>query len=152
MYLISVCLLLFVFPAGSVVAELLWIGGTDITLLIGKWLVFWAVGVRLFLAGLRQVARPQFTAEGIFQIRDKASFAIVREVGFANLAMGGLGLLSLAQHAWVIPAAVVGGLYYGLAGIGHAMRGRLNFHGWVALTSDFFVFALLACYLAGRAF
>ena len=130
MYFISVILLLTVFPAGSVAIDHVWGGGADKMALIGKWFVFWAIGVRLFMAGMRQVARPQFTAEGIFEI-NKASFAIVREVGFGNLAMGALGLLSLAQSTWVIPAAIVGGLYYGLAGIGHIIRGRLNFAGWV---------------------
>jgi uncharacterized protein DUF6790 len=150
MYFISVILLLIVFPAGSVAIDLVWGGGADKMALIGKWFVFWAIGVRLFLAGMRRVARPQFTAEDIFEIRDKASFAIVREVGFGNLAMGALGLLSLAQSTWVFPAAIVGGLYYGLAGIGHAVRGKLNFSGWVALTSDFFIFGLLALFLASR--
>lgn len=150
MYFISVVLLLLVFPAGSVLIDLLWGGSADILVLIRKWFVFWAVGVRLFLAGLRQVARPRFTAEDIFEIKDKASFALVREVGFANLSMGSLGLASIAQSKWVIPAAIVGGLYYGLAGIGHIIRGRLNFAGWVALTSDLFIFALLALFLASR--
>jgi hypothetical protein len=32
--------------------------------LVGKWFVFWAaVGVRLGLAGLRQILQPSFTAE-----------------------------------------------------------------------------------------
>ena len=150
MYFISVVLLLLVFPAGSVVIDLLWGGSADIMVPIGKWFVFWAVGVRLFLAGVRQVARPQFTAEVIFEIKDKTSLAIVREVGFANLAMGSLGLASLGQSKWVMPAALVGGLYYGLAGIGHIIRGRLNFSGWVALTSDLFIFALLALFLESR--
>jgi hypothetical protein len=144
--------LLLVFPIGSAAIDLLWGSSADKMVLIGKWFVFWAVGVRLLLAGLRQVARPQFTAEHIFEIKDKASFTIVREIGFANLAMGALGLLSLAQSAWIIPAAIVGDLYYGLAGIGHAMRGRLNFAGWVALTSDLFIFALLALFLTSRVF
>jgi hypothetical protein len=152
MYFISVILLLLIFPAGSVAIDLLWGGGADKMVLIGKWFVFWAVGVRLFLAWLRQVARPQFTAEDIFEIKDKASFAIVREVGFGNLAIGALGLFSLGQSVWIIPPAIVGGLYYGLAGIGHAMRGSLNFSGWVALASDLFIFALLALFLASRVF
>jgi hypothetical protein len=102
-------------------------------LLVGKWFAFWAVGVRLFLAGVRQMAQPEFTAKTIFEIEDSASFAIMREVGFGNLAMGALGLASLIVSGWVLPAAFVGGLYYGLAGLGHWVRGHRNFAGRTAM-------------------
>ena len=56
MYLVSVILLLLVFPAGSVAVEDLAHGGNaDLLHLVGKWFVFWGAGVRLFIAGLRQV-------------------------------------------------------------------------------------------------
>jgi hypothetical protein len=153
MYLISIVLLLLVLPAASVAIETLWMGGgADIMLLVGKWLVFWGVGVRLFIAGVRQVVQPQFTAETIFEIKDYAALAIVREVGFANLAMGTLGLLTLTKSGFLVPAAIVGGLYYGLAGIGHAIRGEKNFNEWTALVSDLYIFAVLAAFVAGRGF
>jgi hypothetical protein len=108
--------------------------------------VFWAVGVRLFIAGVRQVAQPQFTAESIFEIKDRAAFAIVRELGFANLSTG-LGLANLAVPAWVVPAAIVGGLFYGLAAAGHAFRGKRNFKEQTALISaDIFAFVILAVF------
>ena len=44
MYIVAVCLLLFVLPAGSVVV--VWTGSPNKILLIGKWFVFWAVGTR----------------------------------------------------------------------------------------------------------
>ena len=73
MYLIAVILLLFIFPAASVLIDMLRAGsGADWMLLVGKWFVFWAVGVRLFIAGLRQVFQPQFTAETIFEIKDES--------------------------------------------------------------------------------
>jgi ABC-type antimicrobial peptide transport system permease subunit len=57
--------------------------------------------------------------------------------------MGTLGLASVLVAAWVIPAALVGGLYYGLAGIGHAMRGERNSKETTALISDVLIAALL---------
>jgi hypothetical protein len=72
--------------------------------------VFWAGGVRLLIAGIRQVVQPRFTAEEIFRIHDRASFPIVREVGFANLSTGLLGICSLFRVGWVVPAAIVAGL------------------------------------------
>ena len=153
MYLASIVLLLFVLPAGCVIGQMLWFGGAaDVMLLVGKWFVFWAVGVRLFIAGVRQVTQPQFTAESIFEIKDRAALGIVRELGFANLSTGTLGLASLAVPAWVAPAAIVGGLFYGLAAAGHALRGKRNFKEQTALISDIFAFVILAVFVVSRGF
>lgn len=151
MYLAAVLLTLLVLPAASVAIEaMLHPGAVPMMALIGKWFTFWAVGVRLFLAGVMQAFRPQFTAESIFAIKDQAALGIVREVGFGNLAMGTLGLLSLAYPDWVLPAAIVGGLYYGLAGVGHAMRGERNVKEQIALVSDLAIFVLLAIFVVTR--
>jgi hypothetical protein len=150
MYFISVLLLLLVIPAASVAIEAMHTGaGTDIMGLLGKWFVFWACGVRLFVAGITQTLKPEFTAKSIFQIEAPAAHAIVREVGFGNLAMGALALASLLEPAWVLPAAIVGGLYYGLAGLGHVFR-QGNFKEQVALWSDLAIFLLLAVFVASR--
>jgi hypothetical protein len=153
MYFIFVTLFLFVLPVISVFVEaLLRSGSADLVLLAGKWFVFWGVGVRLFIAGVRQVAQPRFTAESIFQVEDRGALAVVREVGFANLAMGALGLLTLAKPDFLVAAAIVGGLYYGLASAGHAVRGDKNASEWTALVTDLFMFFLLAAFLGARGF
>jgi hypothetical protein len=144
-----ICLLLL--PAASVALEaLLHPGSATLTALVGKWFVFFGVGVRLFMAGVTQTFRPQFTAESIFDLKGPGALAIVREVGFANLAMGTLGLLSLIKAQWVVPAAIVGGLYYGLAGPGHLLRPNRNFKEQTALVSDLAMFLLLAAIVASR--
>lgn len=151
MYLAAVVLLLLVIPAACVGVEALVLGSPASSMdLIGKWFTFWGCGVRLFLAGVMQAAKPQFTAESIFGIKDEAALGIVREVGFGNLAMGTLGLASLALPQWVVPAALVGGLYYGLAGVGHMMRGERNAKEQVALVSDLLIFVLLVIFVASR--
>ena len=119
--------------------------------LIGKWFVFWAVGVRLLLAGFMQTLRPQFTAERIFDTNAAAALGMVREIGFGNIAMGTIGALSLWLGGWLLPAAVAGGLYYGLAGLGHVVRCSGNAMERVAMASDFFIFAVLALFVAWRA-
>ena len=68
-YLVPVLLLLFVLPAGCVLAEA--IAGRDaseLPLIVSKWFVFWGVGVRLFLTGARQIFQPDFTATKIFEL------------------------------------------------------------------------------------
>lgn len=151
MYLISIVLLLFVLPIASIAAELAYRGGgADVTPLIGKWFVFWAVGVRLFIAGVRQVVQPQFTAEDIFDVKEPGALPLVREIGFGNLSMGTLGLASLAISGFLVPAAIVGGLYYGLAGAGHLARGGRNFAGQTAMVTDLWAFVVLAVFIASR--
>jgi hypothetical protein len=73
-YLAIVVLLMLVLPLASLLIETREPG----LVLVGKWWNFWAIGVRLFTAGLRQVAKPAFTAEVIFhatmQIRTRRTF------------------------------------------------------------------------------
>jgi uncharacterized protein DUF6790 len=151
MYFIFVVLLMFVLPVASIATEVLWFrDGAGLMFLIGKWFVFWTVGVRLLLAGIRQVVQPRFTAESIFDVKDPAANAMVREIGFGNLAMGTVGLASPAQPAWLVPAAIVGGLYYGLAGAGHLFRSDWNFNEQTALVSDLMIFVVLAVVAASN--
>jgi hypothetical protein len=74
----------------------------------------------------------------------------VREIGFANLAMGALGVGTIFRQAWLVPAAVVCGIYYGLAGLGHLLRDERNVHETVAMISEGFAFlALVAVVVHG---
>jgi hypothetical protein len=148
MYFAIVILLLLVLPCASVAIQ--WLAGGHAAPLIGKWFVFWGVGVRLFLAGGRQTIQPRFTAEEIFGIHEIKSHAIVRELGFANLSMGTLGVCVLTRVEWVIPAAIVGGLYYGLAATGHVFQKSKNAKEYFAMISDVFIFAVLAGFLLVR--
>ena len=109
-----------------------------------KWFVFWACGIRLAVAGLRQVLQPGFTANEIFEIEGSAANPIVRELGFANLCIGLLGIVSLPVPAWQMPAALTGGLYYGLAGLMHLRSSKKSRNEWIALYSDLALFLLLA--------
>lgn len=150
MYFAAIVLLMFVAPAASLAVEASREPGADLMWLAGKWFTFWAVGARLLLAGVMQTLRPQFTAESLFRVRDPAALAIVREIGFGNLAIGTIGLASLAEPGWIVPAAIAGGLYYGLAGLGHLLRRERNSKEQLALVSDLAIFLLLAVFVASR--
>lgn len=151
MYLAAIILLMLVLPLISVAAQAPMLPDIGALMgLIGKWFTFWGVGVRLFVAGLMQAFRPQFTAEDIFAIGDPSALPIVREVGLGNLAIGTLGLVSLFFPGFLLPAALAGGLYYGLAGIGHALRKERTAKEQVALVSDFGIFLVLAAFVATR--
>lgn len=144
MYLVSVILLLAILPAASVILEGAFAPhGVSIMGLVGKWYVFWACGIRLLLAGLRQVNQPRFTAAEIFDLDNVKAFPIVREIGFGNLAIGTLGVWTIFRPAWLVPTAIVGGLYYGLAGLGHVLRDERNVNETAAMISDGFAFIVL---------
>ena len=147
MYYAMIILLMAVFPIASVLIERL-VDNADLVMLAGKWFVFWACGVRLLLAGARQIGNPTFTADTIFGIADKDAGKIVIELGFANVAIGVLSVASIFRPDWVLPAAIVAGLYYGFAGIKHVFNaGRNRIENW-ATASDLGIFAVLAIYVA----
>jgi hypothetical protein len=148
-YLIVVVSLTLILPALSALAESLMHGVrfTSLTL-IGKWFIFWAVGVRLFTAGLRQVINPAFTARDIFHIEDRSSHVIVKELGFANICFGAVGIISLFIPQWRIVSAFGSGLFYGIAGINHLVKKAASPNEAVALVSDIFIFLALAVYVA----
>jgi hypothetical protein len=148
MYFVIIALLLLILPAGSVAYEFSNDGG-DLIALIGKWFTFWAVGVRLGIAGLRQTFDPGYTAREIFEIQETSALPIVQELGFANISMGFVGAMSLLIPSWVEAAALVGGLYYLLAGAKHALnREHRNAERTMAMASDIFVALVLGVYLA----
>jgi hypothetical protein len=148
MYLFLITAFLFVLPCASIGMEA-WLGGVPSWLaLIAKWFVFWAVGVRLFLAGVRQMVQPAYTARVVLSLKGEESLFVVRELGMANTSIGLAGLVSLALPAWRPAGALAGGVFYLLAGIHHARtkgRGRLQN---VAMGSDLFVGILLLSVLA----
>jgi len=58
-YIFLVLLVMLVLPALSVVNERYFLGSdAGFLLLMGKWFVFWGVGIRLVSAGARQVVNP----------------------------------------------------------------------------------------------
>jgi hypothetical protein len=154
MYVPIVVALMLVLPLISVLLQLSsalpgGIHAAELMPLIAKWYVFWAMGVRLFLAGLRQVVQPSYTAKTILGLKGDESLLLVREIGFANVAMGSIGLASLLLPAWIIPAALLGGIYYGLAGINHIFQKHRNRLETVAMVSDLFAgYVLIACCVA----
>jgi hypothetical protein len=149
MYVPIVIGLMLVMPLVSIVAQIVLtdhgaLHGAWYLAVVAKWYVFWAVGVRLSLAGLRQIVQPRYTAETILKFKGAESLFFVRELGFANVSMGSIGLASLLAPSWVMAAALVGALYYGLAGINHCFHPARNKLQNVALASDLFAAMVLA--------
>ena len=116
-----------------------------------KWFVFWAVGIRLLIAGIKQVLNPEFTAKEILKIEGSESYVVLRELGFANICFGISGILSILGKEWYMISSISGGLYLGLAGIQHIFkRGKEN-NEKLAMISDLFVFiVIIICFVNTR--
>lgn len=149
MYVPMVIALMLVFPLISIVAQIVLtdhsaLGAASNLAVAAKWYVFWAVGVRLSLAGLRQIVQPRYTAETILGLKGSDSLLVVRELGFANVSIGSIGIASQFAPAWVTAAGLAGALYYGLAGINHCFHSGRNKLENVAMVSDLFAALVLA--------
>ena len=149
MYLAIVALTMFILPIGAVLGDHLHQPAAPLLALVGKWFVFWSVGVRLGLAGLRQFIQPGFTAREIFHMESEEALPLVRELGVANLASGVVGLLSIAFATFTLPVAISSGLFYGIAGVRHLMEPNRSVNENVATVSDLFLGAVLTAYVVG---
>ncbi len=150
MYYFSVAALMLVLPLLSI-GVAAWTDHAILNVsLVAKWFVFWAVGVRLLLAGLRQITKPQYTAQTILGLKGDEVQLVVRELGFANVAFGTIGTLSIFNVSWTMPAALAGGIFYGLAGINHTMQGGRNRLENTAMVSDLMAALLLLAFCCCR--
>jgi hypothetical protein len=150
MYFVVVALTMFVLPTLSVAIELE-AHPAPVMLLVGKWFVFWAVGVRLVMAGLRQLFQPGFTAREIFHMQGDDALTLVRELGVSNFAVGVVGLAAVAVPTFVLPSAITAGVFYGVAGARHVVETGRSRNQTVAMLSDLFVFAVLATFTVAQA-
>jgi hypothetical protein len=146
-YLLMNLLLLIVMPAISIGAEIIFEHELFNWQLIGKWFIFWAVGIRLFTAGISQASNPGFTAR-IFQMKHQESFVVIRELGFANISLGVMGILSVIHNDWRLLAAIAGGLFLGIAGIQHLFKKPDSQNEVIAMFYDLTVLLVILFYLS----
>ena len=122
-YIVVVSVLTFVLPAVCTIGQIFISNdATSLFALFGKWFIFSAVGLRLFLAG------------------------IVRELGFANLCFGLIGIVFLFMTQWRVVSAFGSGLYYGIAGLQHVLKKPAGINEMFALVTDILIFILLLVY------
>jgi len=143
-YYATILLTMVILPIASIAYEMPSITSFGTFLLVGlKWFAFWAVGVRLVLAGVTQVVRPRFTVKGILGFDEPRAYVLAQELGFANIALGLAGLLSMLFASWSLPVAFAGGVFLGLAGINHWFRPGRTMRENVAMISDLWAALIL---------
>jgi hypothetical protein len=150
-YLIIILALMLILPLISIGIDAAFFAEAgSLIALMGKWFVFWGLGIRLALAGVMQIRTPGYTVQKIFGLDSPESHHFVRELGFATLSMGLLGILSLWMPELRLGGALAGGLYMGLAGIYHAIKKPATSNEWVAMLTDLMIAALMVVYLLSQ--
>ncbi len=140
----SIILFFIVVPFSAIGTEsLLFRSIRPLTEIAFKWFVFSGIGLRLGGAGIKQIIQPRFTAREIFKIQDDGVLPLVRELGFANVCFSAVALASLFVPTFRIPAAIAGGLYFGLAGLLHVTKSKESSEEIFAMVSDIFIFLVL---------
>ncbi|HMF70608.1 MAG TPA: DUF6790 family protein, partial [Flavitalea sp.] len=98
---------------------------------------------RLFTAGIKQASDPEFTAREIFRFTSRESFVVIRELGFANIAMGAMGILSVINDHWRLLTAITTCIFFGLAALQHFSKKPESVNEMIALLYDIIVFIAL---------
>jgi hypothetical protein len=148
MYIVVVALTMLILPLVSIAIDLgVHSGASSVVFSIGRWFVFWGVGVRLLLAGTRQFIQPTFTAREIFHTTSDEVLPIVRELGLANFSASVVALLSLAIPSFVLPAAVSAAIFYAAAGVLHVAEPNRSRNENIAMVSDLGIAAVLIVFV-----
>ncbi len=103
-----------------------------------KWFTFWAIGISAVTAGFMQIFNPAYTAN-LLNV-NMSDFVVIQELGFANLSMGSLAVLSLKQKNFRLPAAIVYGAYILLCAAIHVTRIKeISYGETVSLVADVWI-------------
>ena len=145
MYIASLALTFLILPGIFIIIHATFYGDTlPLMLIVGKWMVFFAVGTRFLWIGGRQLLRPRASSAREFGVIHEDAARIMRTLALANLSFGLLGLVSLFNAEWIVPAALLGAFYYGfLAAHDFATKGK-NLNGYLSTGSNAFVCLVLA--------
>jgi hypothetical protein len=64
-------------------------------------------------------------------------------LGFANICFGLIAIVSLFKPQWRIVSAFASGVYYGIAGLQHALQKKKGVNEKFAQWTDLVIFSLL---------
>lgn len=148
-YTLTIITIALVFPLALTITEILLTLHPAYLIIIEKWFIFSAIGLRLSLAGISQLLRPEYTLKNIFNIDHPKSVVLVRELGIHNLLLGIPGLLIPLFPSLTIIVACLGGAFFLFAGILHIIKKPATQHEYIAMISDIFIamitYGLLLC-------
>lgn len=81
-------------------------------------------------------------------MRSDDALPIVRELGIANLASAAVALVAIFVQTFALPVALYATIFYGVAGVRHAMGCNRSANETIAMVSDLFIVLVLLGYAA----
>ncbi len=115
-----------------------------------KWFIFWGVGIRLFFKGIKLASTPQFAGLSLSSFKNRESYLLLLELGFANMALGSMGILSVINDQWRFIAAIAGAIYFGLTDMLRLSKKTDGRHERVALIYNILVFSGLVAFMVSQ--
>lgn len=125
-YIFDVYILTIVLPFAAMCIEAVGSKGQLSVAVVAKWFLFFAVGIRFMLGGIRQAIGAKRKTGEIFYIEKKQCCPIVKELGFANLSLGVVAAISLVIPSWRVVSAFSSCLYYGAAAVSYFFMKRAS--------------------------
>lgn len=110
--------------------------------LVGKWFIFWTVGIRFLVAGFIQVIRQGRGGSAILLQGDQSG-EFGKILGLVKMFLAGLAFLCMMKESWSLLAAITVGIYVGLAGFQHDFKKPGTAEGWISMIYDMIVFVVI---------
>ncbi len=111
-------------------------------LLLGRWFVFWTIGVRLMVAGLTEVMSSRRQGNIIF-LQGSESGEYRKIIGYLKILLAALGFLCMIKAQSSLIAALTAGIYLGLTGFRHDFKKPCTAIEWLYLGYDIIVFFVI---------
>ncbi len=83
-----------------------------------KWFLFWSIGIRLLLIGIKKVLFPLFYIKKVYKSYCNQP-NIIKDFGFSYISIGILGIISLFYDNWKFPTYITGSILYLLIGLNY---------------------------------
>lgn len=108
--------------------------------LVGKWFIFWTVGIRFLVAGFTQVIRQ---GRGALILQGDTTGGFGKVLGLVKMLLAGMAFLCVMKDSWSLLAAITVGVYVGLAGFQHDFKKPNTAEGWISMVYDMIVFTVI---------
>lgn len=92
----------------------------NITAVASKWLSFFVIGIRALVSGCMQAFNPAFTG-ALLQV-EMNDYIVIKELGYAAIGTGVIGVLSLKKESFRIPAAISRAIFIFCCTFNHLTR------------------------------
>ncbi len=139
-------------PLCSIIIELIYKKDSPDPGLIGKWFIFWGLGVYLLASGIVHMVRPLADLNRFYGSKDQVARGMVRKLGIAKITMGVAGILSLFNGQLLEITALMTVVYFGMTTLWYFLRKADPAYEAFTLVSDLMLFSTSLLFLFSTVF